>query len=62
MLGIVIAVVLSVISIFSYKSLKNTQEQEAKQYLNEVVSQYKNAIDIKIDGSLQTLRALSTFY
>ncbi|KMZ54673.1 bifunctional diguanylate cyclase/phosphodiesterase [Dorea sp. D27] len=61
MLGIVIAVVLSVISIFSYKSLKNTQEQEAKQYLNEVVSQYKNAIDIKIDGSLQTLRALSTF-
>ncbi|BDF34033.1 sensor domain-containing phosphodiesterase [Lachnospiraceae bacterium] len=60
-LGIVITVILSIISIFSYKSLKNTQEQEAKQYLNEVVSQYRNAIDIKIDGNLQTLRALSTF-
>ena len=31
-LGIVITVLLSIISIFSYKSLKNTQEQEAKQY------------------------------
>ncbi|QEK17583.1 putative signaling protein [[Clostridium] hylemonae DSM 15053] len=60
-LGIVITVILAVISTFSYRGLKHTQEQEAKQYLNEVVSQYKNAIGIKIDGNLQTLRALSTF-
>ena len=60
-LGIVITAVLIMISAVAYHSLKRTQEQEAKQYLSEIVVQYKNAITLEINGNFQTLNALATF-
>lgn len=60
-LGILITAILFIISAVAYQSLKRTQEQEAKQYLSEIVIQYKNAITLEINGNFQTLNALATF-
>ena len=60
-LGVIIAVILIGIASITYRSINRTQEEEAGQYLQEIVSQYRNTILIKIDGNFQTLNALSTF-
>lgn len=60
-LGILITAILFIISAVAYQSLNRTQEQEAKQYLSEIVIQYKNAITLEINGNFQTLNALATF-
>lgn len=56
-----ISVILIGISIFIYSSIQETQKQEIKQNLKEIVSQYSNIITTKIDGDFQTLEAVSIF-
>ncbi|MCH1984350.1 EAL domain-containing protein [Ruminococcus sp. OA3] len=62
--GILVAVISAIligISAFTYASIQKAQRQEAKQYLDEIVTQYKNIITAQLDGNFQTLEALSAF-
>lgn len=58
----VIGIVLVLISGVFYSSMKGAQEKDAQKYMHEIVSQYKNIITTQIEGDLQTLSALSTFF
>lgn len=60
-LGIAIAVILIGIAIFTYHSINRTQEEEAKQYLQEIVVQHSNTMLIEHSGNFQTLNALASF-
>lgn len=62
--GILVAVISAIligISVLTYASIQKAQRQEAKQYLDEIVTQYKNIITAQLDGNFQTLEALSAF-
>ena len=58
---VVISAILIGISVITYTSIQKAQRQEAKQYLDEIVTQYKNIITAQLDGNFQTLEALSAF-
>lgn len=57
----VVSLILVLICGVVYLSMKDTQENEAQKYMNEIVSQYKNIITAQIDGDFRTLDAMSAF-